>query len=83
MKSHKKKDPGHEYCQRCDVDCADDSDLLIHMIESGRHSGWLPHISFCSAKRPSVVCPMCGTEFKSNAGLEAHIPQASRNLIQM
>jgi hypothetical protein len=38
MKAHKKKEPSHEYCHRCDVDCEDDSDLLIHMIESGRHS---------------------------------------------
>jgi hypothetical protein len=37
MKAHKKREPSHEYCSRCDVDCEDDSELLIHMIESGRH----------------------------------------------
>ena len=38
MMMHKKKEPSHEYCHKCDVDCEDDSDLLIHMIESGKHS---------------------------------------------
>lgn len=38
MKIHKKKEPSHEYCHKCDVDCEDDSELLIHMIESGKHS---------------------------------------------
>lgn len=38
MMMHKKKEPNHEYCHKCDVDCEDDSDLLIHMIESGKHS---------------------------------------------
>jgi Zinc finger, C2H2 type len=79
MKAHKKKEPSHEYCHKCDVDCEDDSDLLIHMIESGKHSKRLtgfffrPTLTFAS----QVVCPMCGMEFKSNAGLEAHIPQAT------
>jgi hypothetical protein len=38
MKAHKRREPSHEYCHKCNVDCEDDLDLLIHMIESGRHS---------------------------------------------
>ena len=78
MKIHKKKEPSHEYCHKCDVDCEDDAELLIHMIESDKHSKALAiRIVLLAWWSMLVVCPMCGMEFKSNAGLEAHIPQAS------
>ena len=38
MRYHKDSEPEHEYCYKCDVDCEDDSALLVHMIESCRHS---------------------------------------------
>ena len=78
MKIHKNKEPSHEYCHKCDVDCDDDAALLIHMIESGKHSKYsIPNRSSQDCLLAQVVCPICGQEFKSNAGLETHIPQAS------
>lgn len=38
MITHKKKDPTHSYCARCDVDCADDMLLFIHQLGSSAHS---------------------------------------------
>ena len=38
MIKHKKKDPDHAYCKKCKLDCADDMFLLIHQIESPKHS---------------------------------------------
>ena len=38
MIKHKKKDSEHAYCGKCDVDCDDDMQLMIHQIESSKHS---------------------------------------------
>lgn len=86
MKTHKKKEPSHEYCHRCDVDCEDDAELLIHMIESDRHrksatAASLPD-TMANCEPLIVVCPICGIEFKSNGGLESHISQVgSRSVL--
>lgn len=56
MKTHKRKEPSHEYCHKCDVDCEDDSDLLIHMIESGKHSKFLTLTSSISTRLTSASC---------------------------
>jgi len=40
MIKHKVKDPDHDYCKRCDVDCEDDMAYLIHQIQSPKHSEW-------------------------------------------
>ncbi|KAL4889522.1 hypothetical protein BDV59DRAFT_210311 [Aspergillus ambiguus] len=62
MKLHKRDDPDHEYCARCDEDFADDEHLLVHKIKSDRH----------------VVCPICGLEFRSEGGRDGHIRQLHR-----
>ncbi|GES60038.1 C2H2 finger domain protein [Aspergillus terreus] len=62
MKKHKKDDPEHEYCSRCDEDFDDDEHLLIHKIKSDKH----------------VVCPICGLEFRSEGGRDGHIRQCHR-----
>ena len=38
MIKHKIKEPAHDYCKRCDQDCNDDLDFLIHQISSPNHS---------------------------------------------
>lgn len=38
MVKHKKEDPEHAYCSKCDVDCDDDMGYMIHQMESKRHS---------------------------------------------
>lgn len=40
MKKHKAKDPAHcdFYCNKCDEDCNDDTEYLIHQIISPKHS---------------------------------------------
>lgn len=38
MIEHKIKEPTHEYCKRCDVDCEDDIAYLIHQMNNPKHS---------------------------------------------
>ena len=38
MIQHKIKEPAHEYCKRCDVDCEDDMEYLIHQMNNSKHS---------------------------------------------
>jgi hypothetical protein len=42
MIAHKKKDPNHSYCERCDVDCEDDMLYFIHQLGSSAHSKLSP-----------------------------------------
>ncbi|RMZ75364.1 hypothetical protein DV738_g5528, partial [Chaetothyriales sp. CBS 135597] len=64
MIRHKKKDPDHFYCQKCDEDYDDDTEYMIHQILSPRHT----------------VCPSCGMEFKSASGRDRHSHAASQRL---
>lgn len=65
MIKHKKKDPEHAYCRKCDIDCSDDMQLMIHQIESPKHSKLLGRIYFCqSLTTYSVCCPVCGMEVR-------------------
>ncbi|RMD43558.1 hypothetical protein DV735_g1573, partial [Chaetothyriales sp. CBS 134920] len=57
MIRHKKNDPDHFYCQKCDEDCENDTEYMIHQILSPRHT----------------VCPSCGMEFKSASGRDRHV----------
>ncbi|KAE8406790.1 hypothetical protein BDV37DRAFT_280400 [Aspergillus pseudonomiae] len=59
MKQHKTFDNEHEYCAQCDEDFEDEERLLIHKIKSVKH----------------IVCPVCGIEFRSDGGRNAHIRQ--------
>ncbi|PGG96087.1 hypothetical protein AJ80_09875 [Polytolypa hystricis UAMH7299] len=68
LKGHKKTTPEHEYCFRCDLDFADEDQILIHKIESNKH----------------IACPLCGAEFKSEGGRNGHIRQfhqAEQNIV--
>lgn len=77
MIAHKKKDPDHSYCDRCDVDCEDDMHFFIHQLGSPAHSKcclsvfWhYPHLSI-------DCCPVCGSEYKSVAARDIHLEQVS------
>ncbi|KAK5049068.1 hypothetical protein LTR84_005491 [Exophiala bonariae] len=62
MIAHKKRDPDHSYCERCDVDCDDDMLYFIHQLGSQAHN----------------CCPVCGTEFHSVAARDIHVEQMHR-----
>ncbi|KAL2864509.1 putative C2H2 finger domain protein [Aspergillus lucknowensis] len=57
MNKHKRTDPEHEYCAKCDLDFETQEQLLIHMIKTKKH----------------IVCPVCGIEYQSEGGRDAHI----------
>lgn len=41
MRKHKAKDKSHDfYCKKCDEDCEDDTEYLIHQLTSPRHRTW-------------------------------------------
>jgi hypothetical protein len=44
MIKHKKKDPEHAYCAKCDLDFEDDIEMMEHEIRSNKHSN-LPDYS--------------------------------------
>ncbi|RAL04810.1 putative C2H2 finger domain protein [Aspergillus ibericus CBS 121593] len=52
----------HDYCSRCDMDFHDEECLLLHKIRSDKH----------------IVCAVCGREFRSEGGRDAHIRQYHR-----
>ena len=72
MVKHKVKDPVHSYCKKCDVDCKDDLEYLIHQIESSNH-GELALESNLLISRLPVACPICGREFQSKSGRDSHV----------
>ncbi|KAH8429479.1 putative C2H2 finger domain protein [Aspergillus melleus] len=59
MIRHKILEPYHEYCKRCYEDFPDEERLLIHKMRSSKH----------------IVCPICGSEYRSEGGRDAHIRQ--------
>ena len=59
MKKHKTED--HEWCRICDVDCADDTAMLEHKVQSEMH----------------ICCDICGEDFRSDKGKERHMRQVS------
>lgn len=61
MKKHKEKDPDHFYCKRCNVDCEDDTEFLIHQIISPKH----------------IACPTCGAEFEGDSARDIHVEVVS------
>lgn len=72
MKRHKRDDPTHFYCKKCDVDCKDWESLVEHKVE-----GMAPWVE-CRADRrpegnpPHIVCEFCGEDFKSMGGRLQH-----------
>lgn len=61
MKKHKVISPDHDYCSKCDEDFEDEERFLLHKIKSDRH----------------IACVVCGVEFRSEGGCNAHIQQVS------
>ena len=59
MTKHKAED--HDWCRICDVDCADDTAMLEHKVQSEMH----------------ICCDICGEDFRSERGKERHMRQVS------
>lgn len=63
MRSHKESEPLHDYCDRCDMDFENEERFLIHKImTASKH----------------IVCPICGIDFRSEGGRDAHIRQVNQ-----
>ncbi|KAJ5947228.1 C2H2 finger domain protein [Penicillium verhagenii] len=68
MREHKKSDPDHAYCSRCQRDFFDEDDLTNHKLTSPMHK---------------IVCPYCDLECMSEGGREFHVKiyhPASQNI---
>lgn len=76
MKYHKKNDPEHFYCKRCNVDCVDFEDLTQHKVDMMRP--WLEKQTRPAGESPQhIVCEFCGKDFKSFGGRKLHREQVS------
>ena len=80
MKKHKKDDPAHAYCKRCDVDCLDWEDLTRHKAELMQP--WLE--GKMKDRGPDehpvhITCEFCGEDFKSFGGRKLHREQVSQS----
>lgn len=60
MKKHKEAEPLHDYCAKCDLDFEDEERHLIHKLQ---------------LENKHIVCPICGIDFRSEGGRDAHIRQ--------
>ncbi|ODM19497.1 hypothetical protein SI65_04481 [Aspergillus cristatus] len=63
MRKHKEMEPLHDYCAKCDIDFEDEERHLIHKLQ---------------AENKHIVCPICGIDFRSEGGRDAHIRQNHR-----
>lgn len=73
MKRHKKDDPEHFYCKKCDVDCEDWDDLTRHKVVL--MEPWLggrPKDKTRDDCPEHIVCEFCGEDFKSFGGRKKH-----------
>lgn len=80
MKLHKKYDPEHFYCKKCDFDAEDWEDLTNHKIEN-----MAPYLEGVEGKVKKfdedlkhIACEFCGEDFKSFGGRKRHRQQVSR-----
>ena len=75
MKRHKKNDPKHDYCKKCDVDCKDWTELTQHKVE--KMAPWLQgRMKYNHDESPvHIVCEFCGEDFKSFGGRDKHRKQ--------
>lgn len=75
MKNHKKYDPEHFYCKRCNVDCEDWETLTKHKVDV--MAPWLEgRIKPSEDEKPEhIVCEFCGEDFKSFGGRKLHRKQ--------
>ncbi|CZT18982.1 uncharacterized protein RCC_04827 [Ramularia collo-cygni] len=74
MKQHKKYDPEHFYCKKCDFDAEDWDDLTRHKVEN-----MVPYIEGAKGRvKPldddlkHITCEFCGEDFKSFGGRKRH-----------
>ena len=76
MKAHKKHDPEHFYCRRCDVDCEDWNDFTKHKVDA-----MMPYLEKIVRARDvppaHVVCELCGMDFETFGGRKLHRAQVS------
>lgn len=65
MKRHKKDDPDHFYCKKCNVDCEDWNDLKAHKVAA--MAPWVEgRMKGNKDESPMhIVCEFCGMDFKS------------------
>ena len=63
MKNHKRNDPEHDYCNKCDVDCDSWDDYVEHKANAN--------------PKVHIACLHCGQDFKSIPGRNRHIAQVS------
>ena len=61
MKNHKRNDPEHDYCNKCDVDCDSWDDFVEHKANAN--------------PKVHIACLHCGQDFKSIPGRNRHIAQ--------
>ncbi|KAK4505387.1 hypothetical protein PRZ48_003350 [Zasmidium cellare] len=76
MRQHKRDDPSHFYCYKCDVDCEDWEDLTRHKVDM--MAPYLERrIKATDDDKPKhIVCEFCGEDFKSFGGRKLHRQQA-------
>jgi hypothetical protein len=73
MKRHKKADPEHYYCKKCDVDCEDWDDLTRHKVKL--MEPWLggrPADADKDDHPVHITCEFCGEDFKTFGGRKKH-----------
>ena len=77
MKRHKVNEPNHNYCKKCDVDCADWEGLTQHKVNAMQPflEGRMRHNTDASPMH--IACEFCGQDFKSFGGRELHRKQVS------
>lgn len=59
MRRHKATDAKHDYCSKCDMDCADPDAYAYHKI--------------LAPDKHDLACRVCGHEMKTKSGLNRHI----------
>lgn len=81
MKRHKRYDPEHFYCRRCDVDCEDWDDLTRHKVDN--MAPYVEHKKKATEDdMPAhIVCEFCGEDFRSFGGRKIHREQVSAEVI--
>lgn len=77
MKLHKKHDPEHFYCKKCDYDAEDWEDLTNHKVENMAPyiEGVAGSIKPIDEDLKHITCEFCGEDFKSFGGRKRHRQQ--------
>ncbi|KAF2165236.1 hypothetical protein M409DRAFT_67484 [Zasmidium cellare ATCC 36951] len=76
MRRHKRDNPQHFYCYKCDVDCEDWEDLTRHKVDMMAPFLERRVIATDDNKPKHIVCEFCGEDFKSFGGRKLHRQQA-------